>query len=148
MIFRTAREPGLTQLLLGHATEQDVLRPTFVDGLSFIPAGTLPPNPSEMLGGARMHEVIQSLSRQFDVVLLDTPPVHAAADSLILGKVSDGVLLVLRAGHTERASAQDAIHRLTSIGVRVVGAVLNDPDHKVPQYSGYYYYDYYSAETA
>jgi Mrp family chromosome partitioning ATPase len=55
---------------------------------------------------------------------------------------------VLRAGHTERASALDAIHRLTSIGVRVVGAVLNDPDHKVPQYSGYYYYDYYGPETA
>ncbi|MGH7634059.1 MAG: CpsD/CapB family tyrosine-protein kinase, partial [Gemmatimonadaceae bacterium] len=147
-LFRTSREPGLTQLLLGQAAEGDVMRQTFVDGLSFISAGTLPPNPSELLGGTRMHDLIVSLASQFEVVLLDTPPVHAAADSLILGKMSDGVLLVLRAGHTERASALDAIHRLTSIGVRVVGAVLNDPDHKVPQYSGYYYYDYSGPETA
>jgi tyrosine-protein kinase Etk/Wzc len=147
LLFRTTREPGLTQLLLGQATEQDVLRPTAVDGLFFIPAGALPPNPSELLGGARMQELFRSLSSRFDVVLLDTPPVHVAADSLILGKMSDGVLLVLRAGHTEQDSALDAIRRLTGIGVRVVGAVLNDPDHKVPQYSGYYYYDYYGSET-
>lgn len=147
LLFRTTREPGLTQLLLGQATEQDVLRPTAVDGLFFVPAGALPPNPSELLGGARMQELFRSLSSQFDVVLLDTPPVHVAADSLILGKMSDGVLLVLRAGHTEQDSALDAIRRLTGIGVRVVGAVLNDPDHKVPQYSGYYYYDYYGSET-
>jgi len=147
-IFRTQREPGLTNMLLGRATTQDITRSTFVEGLSFIPAGALPPNPSELLGGDRMHEVVVSLKSEFDVVLLDTPPVHAAADSLILGKLSDGVLLVLRAGHTERASALDAIRRLTSIGVRVVGAVLNDPDQKVPQYTGYYYYDSYGPETA
>jgi tyrosine-protein kinase Etk/Wzc len=147
-IFRLPREPGLTNLLLGQETEQRVLRPTFVEGLSFIPAGALPPNPSELLGGERMQELVDRLRQEYDVVLLDTPPVHAAADALILGKMSDGVLLVLRAGHTERASALDAIHRLTNIGVRVVGAVLNDPDHKVPQYSGYYYYDYYGPETA
>jgi capsular exopolysaccharide synthesis family protein len=137
----------LTQLLLGQATEQDVLRPTAVDGLFLIPAGALPPNPSELLGGARMQELFRSLSCRFEVVLLDPPPVHVAAVSLILGKMSDGVLLVLRAGHTEQDSALDAIRRLTGIGVRVVGAVLNDPDHKVPQYSGYYYYDYYGSET-
>jgi len=146
-IFSSAREPGLTHLLLGQATEQDILRDTLVDRLSFIPAGALPPNPSELLGGERMRVLMASLEKQFDVVILDTPPVHAAADALILGKMSDGILLVLRAGSTERASALDAVHRLTSIGVRVVGAVLNDPDHKVPEYSGYYY-DYYGPETA
>ena len=146
-VFRTPREPGLTHYLMGQAVEDDVLRPTFVDGLWFISSGALPPNPSELLGGERMHELTTSLKKRFDVVLLDTPPVHAAADSLILGKISDGVLVVLRAGHTERASALDAIHRLTTIGIRVVGAVLNDPDHKVSEYEGYYYYDYYGPEA-
>ncbi|HEX5410070.1 MAG TPA: polysaccharide biosynthesis tyrosine autokinase [Gemmatimonadaceae bacterium] len=146
-VFRTPRDPGLTHYLMGQAAEEDILRPTFVDGLWFISSGALPPNPSELLGGERMHELAASLKKRFDVVLLDTPPVHAAADSLILGKVSDGVLLVLRAGHTERASALDAIHRLTTIGIRVVGAVLNDPDHKVSEYEGYYYYDYYGPEA-
>jgi tyrosine-protein kinase Etk/Wzc len=146
-VFRTPRDPGLTHYLMGQAAEEDILRPTFVDGLWFISSGALPPNPSELLGSERMHGLTASLKKRFDVVLLDTPPVHAAADSLILGKVSDGVLLVLRAGHTERASALDAIHRLTTIGIRVVGAVLNDPDHKVSEYEGYYYYDYYGPEA-
>jgi len=147
-LFHTPREPGFTQFILGQATEEEVIRTTAVDGLWFVPAGALPPNPSELLGGPQMGQFIDSLASRFDIVLLDTPPIHAAADSLILGKMSDGVLLVLRAGHTERASALDAIHRLTSLGIRVVGAVLNDPDHKVPQYSGYYYYDYYGVEKA
>jgi len=58
------------------------------------------------------------------------------------------VILVLRAGHTDRQVAQDAVQRLSALGVRVVGAVLNDPDHKVPQYGGYYYYDYYDSVEA
>ncbi len=82
-------------------------------------------------------------SSQYDIVILDTPPVHVAGDALILGTIADGVILVLRAGNTERGAAQHAMLRLTNVGARVVGAVLNDPDHKVPQYGGYYYYDYY-----
>ncbi|HEY9450734.1 MAG TPA: polysaccharide biosynthesis tyrosine autokinase, partial [Gemmatimonadaceae bacterium] len=145
-VFKVPREPGLTQAMMGQATLDEVISPTLVDGLSFIPAGALPPNPSELLGGPRMRSVLDTLQARFDVVLLDTPPVHVAADSMILGRSADGVLLVVRAGSTQRDSAQDAIARLTAVGARVVGAVLNDPDHKVPQYGGYYYYDYYGAE--
>jgi len=148
LMFRTSREPGLTQFLLGQVAEQEIIRSTTVDGLSLVPAGVLPPNPSELLGGARMQAFVGSLASSFDVVLLDTPPVHAAADCLIVGRISDGAVLVLRAGHTERDSALDAIRRLSSLGIRVVGAVLNDPDQKVPQYSGYYYYDYYGMESS
>ncbi len=145
-VFKVPREPGLTQAMMGQASLEDVLHATMVDGLSFIPAGALPPNPSELLGGPRMAALLEELQARFDVVLLDTPPVHVAADSMIMGRAADGVLLVVRAGSTQRDSAQDAIVRLTNVGARVVGAVLNDPDHKVPQYGGYYYYDYYGAE--
>jgi tyrosine-protein kinase Etk/Wzc len=145
-VFKIPREPGLTQAMMEQATIDEVIHPTMVDGLGFIPAGALPPNPSELLGGPRMHAVLEALRERFDVILLDTPPVHVAADSMILGRGADGVLLVVRAGSTQKDSAQDAIARLTAVGARVVGAVLNDPDHKVPQYGGYYYYDYYGAE--
>ncbi len=145
-VFKIPREPGLTQAMMDQASIDDVIHPTMVDGLSFIPAGALPPNPSELLGGPRMKAVLETLEERFDVILLDTPPVHVAADSMILGRAADGVLLVVRAGSTQRDSAQDAIARLAAVGARVVGAVLNDPDHKVPQYGGYYYYDYYGAE--
>lgn len=146
-LFRVSREPGLTQLMLGQCTLEQALRPTMVDHLTFLPAGTHPPNPSELLGGPQMRRTLDALAHEYDIVILDTPPVHAAADPLIVGSLADGVILVLRAGHTDRAEAQDAVQRLSSLGVRVVGAVLNDPDHKVPLYGGsYYYYDYYDSD--
>ena len=142
-VFRVAREPGMTQLLAGQNKAAEVIQPSGVPGMSFISAGTFPPNPSELLGSARTKQILAELGTQFDIIILDTPPVHVAGDALILGTIADGVILVLRAGNTERAAAQHAMTRLSNVGARVVGAVLNDPDHKVPQYGGYYYYDYY-----
>jgi len=147
-VFRATREPGLTQLVLGQCDMSQAVRKTQVDGLTFMPAGALPPNPAELLGGAQMRSVLAKLQQEFDVVILDSPPVHVAADASILATMADGVILVLRAGHTERDAAQDALHRLRAVNARIVGAVLNDPDHKVPQYGGEYYYDeYYTDET-
>ncbi len=142
-VFAIPREPGLTQLVLGLAGQHDVTHRTRIENLHVIPSGTLPPNPSELLGGERMRETVARLAVEYDVVIMDTPPVHVAADASILGAMADGVLLVLRAGQTERHSAQDALERLARVGARVVGAVLNDPDHKVPAYGGYYHYEYY-----
>lgn len=142
-VFRVAREPGMTQLLAGQNTLEEVVRQSAVERLSFIPAGTFPPNPSELLGSARTRTILEEVAGTFDMVILDTPPVHVAGDAMILGTIADGVILVLRAGNTERGAAQHAMQRLTNVGARVVGAVLNDPDRKVPQYGGYYYYDYY-----
>jgi tyrosine-protein kinase Etk/Wzc len=142
-VFRVAREPGMTQFLAGQASLEEVVRESAIERLSFVPAGTFPPNPSELLGSARTHALIDEISKKYDIVILDTPPVHVAGDALILGTIADGVILVLRAGNTERGAAQHAMQRLTNVGARVVGAVLNDPDRKVPQYGGYYYYDYY-----
>ncbi len=145
-VFRMAREPGLTNVVLGSNTLDEVIRPTAVENLSVITTGPHPPNPSELLGGGKMRAILSELGERFDVIVMDTPPVHVAADAQILGALSDGVLLVLRAGQTERDSAQDAMSRLVTVGARVVGAVLNDPDHKVPAYGGYYSYSYYGVE--
>jgi len=146
-VFGLAREPGLTQFMLGYSGADEAVRSTVVDGLFVLPAGTLPPNPSELLGGERMREVLDQLRREFDLVILDTPPLLAAADAAVLGKFTDGVLLVVRAGHTDRSAAQHAMQQLRTVGARVVGAVLNDPDAKVASYGGYYYYNYYGAKA-
>jgi len=145
-VFHVTREPGLSQLLLGQCSMEEAVRPTVVDGLTFMPAGAIPPNPAELLGGAQMRTVLEALQSAYDVVILDSPPVHVGADTLVLGTMADGVILVLRAGQTERDAAQDALQRLKMVNARVVGAVLNDPDQKVPQYGGVYYYDYYGAD--
>ncbi|MQA88693.1 MAG: polysaccharide biosynthesis tyrosine autokinase, partial [Gemmatimonas sp.] len=144
-LFDLAREPGLTQLVLGHADIEGVLHDTTVPGLKIVTAGTLPPNPVELLGGKRMQEVLEELGRDFDMVLLDTPPLLVAADSLVVSRGADGVLLVVRAGFTDRDQAQFALQQLHAVDARVVGAVLNDPDSKVERHGGHYYADYYKA---
>lgn len=145
-VFGVPREPGLTQVVLGFNEVHEVVRPTAIDGLHVLAAGTLPPNPSELLGGARMREVVEELKESYDLVIFDTPPLLAASDASVLGTFADGVLLVVRAGHTDRGAAQQALGQLRTVGARVLGAVLNDPDSKIPSHGGYYYYNYYGSK--
>jgi polysaccharide biosynthesis transport protein len=94
-----------------------------------------------------MNDLLRTLSERFDLVIVDTPPVLAAADAEILGVQTDAVLLVVRAGQTDRGSAQYAVQQLRAVGARIVGAVLNDPDDKIPGYGKYgYYYQYYETK--
>jgi succinoglycan biosynthesis transport protein ExoP len=141
-VFHIVREPGMTDLILGHAEQEAVTRETPVPGLYVIPSGPLPPNPSELLGGERMRKTLQSLGEGYDLILMDTPPLLAASDAAVLSTLSDGVVLVVRAGLTESEAGQIAMQQLGAVGARVVGAVLNDPDSKVPEYGRYYSYDY------
>jgi polysaccharide biosynthesis transport protein len=80
-------------------------------------------------------------------VIVDTPPLLAASDAAILATLANGVIVVLRAGSTEQSAAQQSIQQLNSIGARVIGAVLNDPDTQVPKYGAYYKYDYSTVEA-
>lgn len=143
-IFNVPRDPGMTELVIGQAEAESVIRQTDITGLYVVSSGNLPPNPSELLGGERMRKTLASLSEAFDLIIIDTPPLLAASDGAILATLSDGVVLVLRAGSTESEAAQQAIQQLSGVGARVVGAVLNDPDAKVPTYGGYYHYEYAS----
>ena len=146
-VFSIGREPGITEMVLGREEPDAVTRETDTPGLYLIPSGVLPPNPSELVGGERMRKCLAMLSEAFDLIILDTPPLLAASDGAILATLSDGVVLVLRAGTTESEAAQQAIQQLNTVGARVVGAVLNDPDAKVPMYSGYYHYEYAAANS-
>jgi tyrosine-protein kinase Etk/Wzc len=146
-MFAIPREPGLSDLVLGFADETSVTASTSVVGLYVIPAGTLPPNPAELLGGDSMRRTMTTLTEGYDLVILDTPPLLAASDAAILATLADGAILVLRAGSTENAAAQQAVQQLNSVGARIVGAVLNDPDAQVPKYGAYYEYEYSAAEA-
>ena len=139
-VFGLPRSPGLTELVMEYSPAEDVIVPTPVNGLFMLPAGGLPPNPAELLGGLRMRGLLETLAKDFDLVVLDSPPVLAASDSAILGAMADGVLMVVRAGQTDRDAARAALKQLATVGARVVGAVLNDPDASVPQYAEFYEY--------
>jgi capsular exopolysaccharide synthesis family protein len=146
-IFGLRREPGFSDLVLGYAEEEEVTHPTSVTGLYVICSGKLPPNPAEMLGSEEARRKFQGLMEGYDLIVVDTPPLLAASDGAILSTFASGVIVVLRAGSTENAAAQQSIQQLTSVGARIVGAVLNDPDTQVPKYGAYYKYDYSSAES-
>jgi polysaccharide biosynthesis transport protein len=164
-LFQVPRSPGLMELLTpsyngadGSASLTfdpgagrtdsgrpitDVVRSTHVRGLSLLTCGALPTNPSGLLSGVRMRALLRELAKSFDLVILDTPPVLATADAGILASLADGVLLVVRAGQTDRVAAKRAHQQLVNVGARVVGTVLNDPGGEVSQYGDYYYpYDY------
>jgi tyrosine-protein kinase Etk/Wzc len=150
-MFHVPRAPGLMELLTtGTAPGSPPLpaiRDTSIAGLSVLPCGALPSNAANLLSGTRMRVLLQELREQFDIIVLDTPPVLATADAGIVASLTDGVLLVVRAGTTDRNAAQRACQQLANVGARVVGTVLNDPGGEVAKEGDYYYpYDYAAEE--
>ncbi len=143
-IFRVPREPGLTELLSGDGIVAGTGRRTNIEGLSLITAGALPPDPSELVGSSRMRNLLARFAESFDVIVIDSPPVLPVADAAILSTMSDGALLVVRAGATNRKAAQLAVQQLEDVDARVLGVVLNDPKAQVPLYDQYGYASYYS----
>ena len=149
-MFAVTQAPGFTQVVLGQETVENAIRPTRVEGLFVMPAGTIPPNPAELLGQEQCSALLAQLAGEFDMVLIDSSPVSAAADAIILATLADGVLMVVRAGETDRSAAQYAVQQIERVGAKVVGAVLNDPDAKLPRYGqkyAYHYREYKYGET-
>lgn len=135
---------GLSDLLVGRVELEDVLQEWGSDGLHVLPAGTVPPNPSELLGSEAMERVVAELSAHFDVVFLDTPPVLAVTDASILSTLVSTTLLVSAANQTKRTDVRAACEALERVGQRVDGLVLTKTRHARGQ-STYYRADYSSA---
>jgi polysaccharide biosynthesis transport protein len=135
---------GLSDVIRGHLNLNDVNQQIEdVKGMSVITSGSLPPNPSELLGSARMTNVLKELSSQTDVVIIDSPP-SLVADSQILAAKSDGVLIVIQPGNTHRDSAKAAVAQLRSAGANIIGVVLNRiPRDRSDYYGGHQYYSPY-----
>jgi len=118
-----------------------VVKKTAVNGLSIITSGSLPPNPSELLASTKMQDVINLLTKHFDMVILDSPPLLAVTDALILAKSVDGVILVIDPKKTKRGAIQQAVEQLKRLDARLLGIVLNNI--KVKRSSYYYNREYY-----
>jgi len=143
-VFQVPREPGLTDLLLEEDPDiEGFLRPTEVEGLSLLPSGPLPPNPSELLSSPRMGQVIEDLKESADIVLFDSPPVLAVTDATVLATRVGGVLLVIDAGTTRSDAGRQGKEALAQVGANILGAVLN---RQKAGGRGYYYYYYYGTE--
>ncbi len=144
-LFGVPRDVGLTNLLVGRASLAEVLVPTPVANLTLVPAGVLPPNPSELLGSQQMKECLEQFRQRFDVVLIDSPPVIAVTDASLLARLVDGVLLVVNSGSTNREALLRAKELLEQVQAPVLGVLLNNitPTNMYGSYYYYYYYHYY-----
>ena len=123
------------------------LQGTRVPNLRVLTSGDLPPNPSELLGSERMYTIMRQVKEQADMLVLDTPPVMAVTDAVVLAPRVDGVLLVVKPGNTKHSALQTAIEQLNRVGANVLGVVFNGVQLKGYRYryysSSYYYYGYH-----
>lgn len=135
---------GLTNVLAGEEKAYAVTKPTTVSNLFIMPTGPLPPNPAELLSGAKMLALINLAAEKFDHVIIDGPPVLGLADALVLGNLAEATILVVEAGITRRGFAQNAIKRLRSSHTRLLGGILVKVDARGNAYGyhqNYYYYN-------
>jgi capsular exopolysaccharide synthesis family protein len=139
-----AKAPGLTDLIVGKSEAAEAIQTTRLNGLMVIPCGHPTPNPAELLGSARMKDIVRALRSHYDWVLIDTPPILAMADTPVLCPIVDGVLLVVAAELSARPSVQRATDQIQSIGAKMLGVVLNKVDlERNSYYYGHYYGEYY-----
>ena len=139
-IFDINREPGITHLLAGKSDFKEILKPVATEHLYVIPAGIIPPNPSELLSQQDLSDFLDKIRNEFDYILIDSPPVLPVTDSLLLGRLADASFIVIKLGETSFPAVEQAIKQLRGVNVNVAGAIIN----KVKLSSGYgYYHNYY-----
>jgi len=149
-VFDVPREPGLADYLLkNHEKIDPIIHSTKVDNLSILSAGGLPPNPSELLGSSRMSELVDHLEQKWDIILFDSPPIVAVTDSSMISSEIDALVMVVKAGQTDRSAVDRALDTISNVKAPLIGAILNGVNQETlsGKYSYYYsYYNYYYNE--
>jgi capsular exopolysaccharide synthesis family protein len=147
-VFNVEVAKGLSHYLVGEVGLQEIILPTGIPNLKFIPCGAVPPNPAELLQSKHMMNLLERLEKDGVHVVLDSSPVMAVTDPVIVGNRVDGVILVVWAGHTNRHSARLAARLLSEGKVRLLGTVLQRLRRRemTTNYSHYYYYPYYRSK--
>ncbi|MDH1240679.1 polysaccharide biosynthesis tyrosine autokinase [Acinetobacter johnsonii] len=140
--FNLDTQPGLTELLNGQQSLDTVIRPTEVPGLSVISRGKSPTNPSELLSSAQFKNVLEQLSEKFDHVIIDTPPILAVTDGIIISQYTGVNLVIARYAKTQMKELELTLNRFEQAGVKVNGFILNDIQRSSAGYGYGYNYAY------
>lgn len=135
---------GLTTVLIGHAELADVVQAWGNGNLHVLPAGQVPPNPSELLGSAAMEELLRKLEATYDTVVIDAPPLLPVTDAAVLTKLADGAVLVVGSQMINRDQLARSVANLQAVDGRLLGVVLNLLPTKGPDSYSYYTYGYSS----
>ncbi|MQW92649.1 polysaccharide biosynthesis tyrosine autokinase [Acinetobacter wanghuae] len=140
--FDQVTSPGLSEMLLGSSSLNDVIKASTLDNLFFMPRGKSPTNPSELLGSQKFKQTLELLSEQYDHILIDTPPTLAVTDGVIIAQYAGVNLLVVRHAKTHMKELEITINRLEQANVKVNGIILNDVQRNSGSYGYGYNYSY------
>ena len=145
-IFGLNKDEGITNYLMETISYDKLAKKTFLDNLWIMPCGVLPPNPSELLASRKMEDMLTKLRNDFDIIILDSPPVIAVTDAAILSTKVDGTILVVNSGQTNRDALTRANVLLDNVDTKLLGLLINgiDVDGIYGSYYYYYYHHYYS----
>ncbi|MGE0792357.1 MAG: polysaccharide biosynthesis tyrosine autokinase, partial [Sandaracinaceae bacterium] len=149
--FSVSGARGITSVIAGDETLENVVVTTSVPNLDVLPCGPIPPNPSELLHNRKFNELVEHALKNYDRIIFDSPPLGAVTDAAVLAPQLDAALIVVKADATTRDALGSALRQLRDVGANVVGGVLNDIDPRRKGYaSDYYYYrreGYYYADN-
>ena len=138
-VFHILNVKGLTNVLAENLDYHEILNSVGLPNLDILTSGPKPPNPSEILGSTRMEAFIKKVSEEYDVIILDAPPILPVADSMVLSRLADGIILVTEYGKTTYETAMRAKESVEKVGAKILGTVINS----IPidaKGGGYYYY--------
>jgi capsular exopolysaccharide synthesis family protein len=135
--FGVPNETGLSALISGTCALEDAVKQTEIPGVEVLTSGRMPPNPAELLHSKRFAELCQELEQRYAFVVFDSPPLLHVTDAMILGKASDGIILIARQGKTTRQALARCGEQLRDVHVKVFGVILNDVD--LDRRGAYYY---------
>ena len=133
-----APKPGLSNLLVGQCTGNDVLQKSnFNKNIYVITAGDIPPNPSELLNSVQMQQTIEALSEVFDTIIVDLPPVTVVADALVMSRLLDGIVLVVRQKYCTRKALAELMRQTKVVDTKLLGFVMTGSDIQKKNYKKY-----------
>ena len=140
--LRTRNALGLTDFLAGQAPLESVITPTQIPKLHLLSRGSAAPNPTELVGSQKMHETLAVLKERFDFLLIDSPPVTPVSDAVLLSRIVDGVIFVVRGQKTRKHLVKAAVTQLRNSQAKILGVVLNGVDIGREEYRGLYHPSY------
>lgn len=140
-VFKLEKTVGLSHVLTGMSGLNDaVYQSTPIRCMSILPAGEIPPNPSELLSSQNMKAVLDALARAFEYIIIDLPPINAVSDGLAISNLLSGMILVVREDYSDRHSLAEAMQRLELLEVKLLGFVFNAAESAEKRRKKYGYY--------
>lgn len=138
-LLEVQKKKGLSNVIVFYKTFEETAVFGVRENLDLLPAGEIPPNPTELLGSDEFAKLLEKLSEKYEYIILDTPPVNLVTDTAILSKLADGIVMVVRSGKTHKDELKKAVASLNFVGGKILGFVLNEVDGaKGEKYAGYY----------